>query len=71
MSAGKGANFVKFLKDNNLTITMVSALILGHIGWRQLQEQEQFVPKGTAKDYPWIEIARHYKSSQKSEAKSE
>ena len=71
MSVGTGARFVKFLKDNSLPVTMVSLLVVGHIGWRQLQEQEQFVPKGTAKDYPWFEIARHYKSSQKSEAKSE
>jgi hypothetical protein len=28
-----------------------------------MQDQEEFVPKGEAKQYPWIEIARHIKTA--------
>lgn len=67
MSAGAGPKLVKFWKDNNLLITMGAIIVGGHMGWRWLQEQEEFVPKGTQKEYPWIEAARHYKEHQKNQ----
>ena len=58
---------VKTFKDNSLGITMVGILVGAHIGWRWLQDQEEFVPKGTQKEYPWIEISRHYKNYKNSQ----
>ena len=52
------------LKDNNLTITMVTLLVGAHYGWRRLQDNEAFVPKGQEKEYPWVEAARHIKAAQ-------
>lgn len=43
----------------------------GHFGWRWMQEQEEFVPKGQQKEYPWIEIAKHIKEAQKNKNVSE
>ena len=54
---------VKTFKDNSLGFTMCGLLVGAHIGWRWLQEQEEFVPKGTAKEYPWLEVARHYQNA--------
>ena len=51
---------IKTFKDNSLGFTMAGLLVGAHLGWRWLQDQEQFVPKGTAKEYPWIEASRHY-----------
>ena len=62
---------IKTFKDNSLGFTMVGLLVGAHIGWRWLQDQEEFVPKGTAKEYPWIEASRHYqkaKAAQSTEA---
>ena len=53
---------ISFVKNNQLTIGMGVLLVGGHIGWRAIQDQEEFVPKGTQKEYPWIEISRHYKN---------
>ena len=56
---------MNFLKNSQYSPLIVMGAILagGHYGWRQLQEQEEFVPKGTQKEYPWFEIARHVKES--------
>ena len=59
---------VKTFKDNSLGITMVGILVGAHIGWRWLQDQEEFVPKGTAKEYPWIEASKHYQKSKAAQA---
>ena len=67
MSAGVGSKLIKFWKDNNMIITMTTIIVGGHMGWRWLQEQEEFVPKGTQKEYPWIEAARHYKEHQRNQ----
>ena len=54
-----GGRLAKFWYDNKVLIVMGGLLTGGHLGWRWMQEQEEFVPKGQAKEYPWIEIARH------------
>ena len=46
-------------KEYQLPIVMISALTGLHIGWRAIQNQTEFVPAGTEKEYPWLEIARH------------
>ena len=65
--SGPSSRLMKFWKDNNLLLTMTTIIVGGHMGWRWLQEQEEFVPKGTQKEYPWIEVARHYKEHQKNQ----
>jgi len=58
-----GGRLAKFWHDNKVLIVMGGLLTGGHLGWRWMQEQEEFVPKGQAKEYPWIEIARHVKEA--------
>ena len=65
--SGPSSRLMKFWKDNNLLLTMTTIIVGGHMGWRWLQEQEEFVPKGTQKEYPWIEAARHYKEHQRNQ----
>ena len=43
---------------------MVTLLVGAHYGWRRLQDNEAFVPKGQEKEYPWVEAARHIKAAQ-------
>ena len=57
--------------DNKVLIVMGGLLAGGHFGWRWMQEQEEFVPKGQQKEYPWIEIAKHIKEAQKNKNVSE
>ena len=52
-------------------VVMGGILAAGHYGWRQLQEQEEFVPKGTQKEYPWYEIARHVRESKEQQSQQQ
>ena len=62
MSAVVG-RLTKFFQENKVIIVMGGLLGGGHLGWRWMQEQEEFVPKGQQKEYPWIEIAKHVKAA--------
>jgi len=66
MSAG--AKFAKFWFDNKVIIVMGGLLGGGHYTWRWLQDQEDFVPKGEEKQYPWIEAAIHIKNAKADKA---
>lgn len=57
------ARLTKFWQDNKVILVMGGLLAGGHVGWRWMQEQEEFVPKGQQKEYPWIEIAKHVKEA--------
>jgi len=54
----------KMWKDNKVIIVMGGILTLGHFVWKELQNNTAFVPAGSEKDYPWIEIAKHVKAAQ-------
>ena len=62
--AGVAGRAAKFWADNKVTVVMGGILVGGHFVWRWMQEQEEFVPKGQQKEYPWIEVAKHVKEAQ-------
>ena len=61
--SGIQGKLAKFWLDNKVVVVMGGLLVGAHAGWRWMQDQEEFVPKGEAKQYPWIEIARHIKTA--------
>ena len=63
----ESSKLAKLWKNNKVMIVMVPALVGLHMAWRWVQDQEEFVPKGTQKEYPWIEISRHYKNYKNSQ----
>jgi predicted negative regulator of RcsB-dependent stress response len=56
----------QFWQRNNVLIVMGSLLVAGHVGWRWIQDQEEFVPKSQKMEYPWVEIYRRYKERKES-----
>jgi len=55
----------KIWRDNKVLIVMGGILTMGHFVWRELQNNTAFVPAGSEKEYPWIEIAKHVKAAQR------
>ena len=70
MTAPNIGRLHKIFQDNKITVVMGGILIAGHYGWRWMQDQEEFVPKGQQKEYPWIEVARHVKKAQENAKES-
>ena len=62
--SGLAGKVAMFWENNKILVVMGSILAGGHYGWKWMQFQEQFVPKGQEKDYPWFEIAKHVKEAQ-------
>ena len=49
--------FSKFAKRNVVVLVMVPAIVVLHLGWSQLQNIEQFVPKHERKeDIPIVAV---------------
>ena len=65
--SGIQGKLAKFWLENKVVVVMGGLLVGAHSGWRWMQDQEEFVPKGEAKEYPWIEIARHVKAASKAD----
>jgi len=58
----------KFWLKNKLLVVMGGLLIGTHMGWRWVQDQEEFVPKNNPygwkpMEYPWFEAAKLIKNS--------
>jgi hypothetical protein len=56
----------QFWQRNNVLIVMGSLLVAGHMDWRWIQDQGEFVPKSQKMECPWVEIYRRYKERKES-----